>query len=344
MSERKVNQEQYIQFLIASPDSRSCVEAARVRPQTADAPAHDSFNRLLTDLEPDPDALWREAEGLIDRNVEYALVLDDSTLDKPYARHMELVGWHFSGKHRKVVRGINLVTLLWTDGDRHVPVDFRIYAKGGPTKNELFREMLVAAHARGLSPACVCFDSWYASAENLSLVRRLGWTFLTRLKRNRGVRQGSGRMRLDQADIPEGAGAVVSLTGFGPVRVFRAAADADEECRHWATSDEGMGPLAWRRWSEYSWRIEEYHRGLKQHCGVQRCQARSARAQANHIGMAVRAFLRLSAFCWGRWTTWFGVKTDIIRQAVRAYLAAPYITLDACQDPPHGILPLQRCA
>lgn len=340
MNERKASEEKYIQFLIASPGNCSCAEAARVQPETAGAPAHDSFNRLLHELEPDPAALWREAEPLIDKGGEYALVLDDSTLDKPHARHIALVGWHFSGTHKKVVKGINLVTLLWTDGDRHVPIDYRIYVNGGPTKNELFRQMLLAAQARGLKPACVCFDSWYASCDNLKLVRGLGWTFLTRLKRNRRVRQGMERMRLEQADVPEG-GAVVSLTAFGPVRVFRAAPrDGDAEHRHWATNDEGMGPLPWRRWAEYSWRIEEYHRGLKQHCGAEGCQARSARAQANHIGMAVRAFLRLAAWCWGRWTTWFAAKADIVRQAVRAYLADPWITLGASL----GVQPLHRCA
>jgi len=340
MSERKVNQEQYIQFLIASHGSHSCAEAARVQQQTAGAPAHDSFNRLLNGLDPDPATLWREAEPLIDKQAGI-LVLDDSTLDKPHARQMELVGWHFSGTHKRVVKGINLLTLLWTDGDRHVPIDYRIYVNGGPSKNELFREMLLAAHARGLVPRCVCFDSWYASVDNLKLVRRLGWTFLTRLKRNRLVRQGMGRMRLEQADVPEGAGAVVSLTGFGPVRVFRAApTDGDAEHRHWATNDEGMAPLAWRRWAEWSWRIEEYHRGLKQHCGAEGCQARSARAQANHIGMAVRAFLRLAEWCWRRWTTWFAAKADIVRQAVRAYLADPWITL----EDPQGVQPLPRCA
>ena len=45
--------------------------------------------------------------------------------------------------------------------------------------------------------------------------------------------------------------------------------------------------------AEQCWAIENYHRGLKQCCGVERCQARSARAQRNHIGMAIRAFLRL---------------------------------------------------
>nr|WP_246522847.1 hypothetical protein [Gemmata palustris] len=33
------------------------------------------------------------------------LVVDDSTLDKPYARAIELVTRHWSGKHHAVVRG-----------------------------------------------------------------------------------------------------------------------------------------------------------------------------------------------------------------------------------------------
>ena len=51
------------------------------------------------------------------------LVLDDSTLDKPYARDIALVGRHWSGKHHAVVQGIGRVSLLWTDGDRHNPCD-----------------------------------------------------------------------------------------------------------------------------------------------------------------------------------------------------------------------------
>ena len=48
------------------------------------------------------------------RQEEGVLVLDDTTLDKPYAKRMELVYRHWSGKHKRVVWGINLLTLLWT--------------------------------------------------------------------------------------------------------------------------------------------------------------------------------------------------------------------------------------
>ena len=109
-----------------------------MQPRSPFAPAHDSFTRLLQRLEPDPNALWAEAEPTIDR-ARGALILDDSTLDKPYARHIGLVTRHWPGKHRKTVRGINLITLLWTDGDRKIPCDYRLYSKtDGKTKNDHF--------------------------------------------------------------------------------------------------------------------------------------------------------------------------------------------------------------
>jgi hypothetical protein len=39
-----------------------------------------------------------------------------------------------------VVSGINLITLLWTDGTRCVPVDYRLFDKDrdGKTKNDHF--------------------------------------------------------------------------------------------------------------------------------------------------------------------------------------------------------------
>lgn len=69
--------------------------------------------------------------------------------------------------------------------------------------------------------------------------------------------------------------------------------------------------------------IEQYHRGIKQFCGVERCQAHGARTQRSHIGVVLRAFLRLQAHCFHAGINWFAVKTQIIRDAVRAYIARP---------------------
>lgn len=327
MNPARVQPEDYIQFLLATPNVCSATEAARVQPPAPNAPAHDAFTRLLHRLEPDPATLWAEVAPRVNRR-QGVLVLDDSTLDKPFARHMQLVGYHWSGRHHRVVKGINLLTLLWTDGDRLLPCDYRVAHKPADhkTKNDHFADLLAEAQRRNFRPECVLFDGWYAGVENLKRVRACGWTFLTRFKGNRKVRQAHGPATpLEQ--LPLGAaGTVVWLPGFGEVKVFRVVA-TNGDTDYWATNDLATDALQRLRWAELSWGIEEYHRGLKQHCGVQGCQVRYARAQRNHLGCAIRAFVRLE---WHRFTTgtsWFEAKMRIIRSAVRDYLAHPLYRL-----------------
>src|SRR5689334_15854101 len=106
----------YIDFLVGTPKVATCTEAARVQPDKPKAPAHDAFTRLLHRLEPAPGTLWEEVRPFV-RLKGGILMLDDAVLDKFYAKHMGLVGRFWSGKHRRVVQGINLVSMLWSDGD-----------------------------------------------------------------------------------------------------------------------------------------------------------------------------------------------------------------------------------
>jgi len=321
----------YIDFLLATPRAVSATEAARVQPPRPDQPAHDAFTRLLHRLEPDPETLWVEVAPLLGpagASREGVLVLDDTTLDKPYARKIDLVTRHWSGKHKAVVRGINLLTLLWSDGDRFYPLDYRLYdkAQDGKTKNDHFRDLLAAAHGRGLRPRCVLFDSWYASLDNLKQVRALGWTFLCPLKANRLVnRDGATNRPLEHWSI-DAAGTVVHLQGYGAVRVFRVTR-ADGEVQYWATNDLGMTEVQRLALAELAWSIEEYHRGLKQFCGVEKAQVRGGDAQRNHIGLALRAFVRLEYHRFTTGVSWFEAKLSIIREAVRAFLAKPWYRL-----------------
>ena len=58
-----------------------------------------------------------------------------------------------------------------------------------------------------------------------------------------------------------------------------------------------MNELFRLKYAELSWVIEQYHRGIKQFVGVERCFARKAVVQRNHIGLALRAFLRIERHC-----------------------------------------------
>lgn len=323
----KADDEDYINFLLASQGRYTCTEAARSQPdERTDRPSHDAFTRLLLRQPQDTGILWREAELMVgDGGV---LVLDDTTLDKPYSRKIALVTNHWSGKHHRVVRGINLITLLWTDGKKLVPTDCRIYDKpfGGKTKNEHFSDMLYVARGRGLKPDYTVFDSWYTSLDNLKQLRDMEWRWFTRLKENRLVTIDDADYRaVSDIEIPQ-QGRMLQLKDYGPVRVFRTVRD-DGEVQYWATDDLEMDAKKRDELESTGWGIEVYHRGIKQCCGIEKAQARRETSQRAHVLLSLRAFLRLEANRLVRAVSWYEAKFSIIRTAISTFLAHPTLGL-----------------
>lgn len=318
----KLSDLDYILYLIAAPKDASCTEAARCSPDPSPL-AHDSYYRLLESLSSDTTTLWQEAEPMVDKDGG-ALVLDDSTLDKPHAQKTGLVTYHWSGKHQKAVKGINLLTLLWTNGDARIPCDLRIYDKSGKTKNDHFRELLQVAKQRGFSVRFVLFDGWYSSLDNLKAIRELYWQWLTRFKENRQVSLEDRKNQPISALTIPSEGLRVHLKGYGFIRVFETR-DPDGVREFWATSDLEMTEKKRKKWADASWNVEVYHRGLKQTCNVERCQARRPELQRGHIVASVRAFLRLEWRRLEEGISWYETKKAIVREAVREFLRNPSV-------------------
>ena len=128
------------------------LEAQRTKPSSLFPIAHDAYTRLLHRLEQDP-TLWEEVESEVQQK-SGVLILDDSVLDKPHAQKIVLVHHMWSDKHHRVVKGIDLITLLWTDRDWHLPCDYLIYDRTnyGITKNNNFEDMLEVAKSQGFTP------------------------------------------------------------------------------------------------------------------------------------------------------------------------------------------------
>ena len=139
-----------------------------------------------------------------------------------------------------------------------------------------------------------------------------------------GESRGSGEFALGhRGDTP---GRQVHLRGYGFVRVFRTVSK-DGDVEHWATNDLEMTEQQRESLARQVWGIETYHRGLKQCCGVEKCQVRTAEGQRNHIRLSLPAFLRLEAHRLSAGVSWYESKADIIRSALRDYLAYPKYTL-----------------
>jgi len=252
----------YIRFLLSEPNSPSCCRLAEVMDIS-----HDSVNRFLQREAYTPLDLFNESKiGL--ELAGGTLSVDDSILDKLYSHHMALVGYFWSGKHHRVVKGINLITLYYTDvRGQHRPVNYRIYDKAeGKTKNDYFQEMFAEVLAWGLEPAVVTGDSWYSGLDNLKTVRNHSLGFLFALESNRRVSIDKGSwVQVQQLEIPD-EGREVWLRGFGQVKLFRTR--LKDQLRHYAIHLPDGEPLAsvnreaFLRLHDQHWQIEQYHRPL----------------------------------------------------------------------------------
>ena len=323
MNPPKCTSKAFINFLISTYQACSCTEASRCLLNETDTIAHDSIKRLLERQPHHTEALYNEAKSMI-RLKDGVLVIDDSTLDKPYSHQIELVTRHWSGKHHRVVQGINLISTIWTDGSAIVPIDYRIYCpdKDGKNKNDHFRDMLRAADDRTFQPGCVIFDSWYSSIDNLKLIRSLKWHWCTRLKSNRLVDPDhTGNRAVSDIDIPP-EGLVVHLRQYGFIRVFRIT-HPNKDPEFWATDILNASESDRKSFRDLGWNIEEYHRGIKQCCGIERCQGRKEEVQRGHILLSLLAFLRLESYRRKSGISWYESKRQIHRSATSFFIANP---------------------
>jgi len=290
----------YVGFLLSEPNGVSCSRLGSLM-----AISHDSVNRFLNRESYSPSDLFGEAKSTVNMKGG-TLSVDDSVLDKPYAHYIALVGHYWSGKHHAVVKGINLITLYYTDPHgQHQPVNFRVYDKAeNKTKNDYFLDMLAEVLAWGLEPAFVTGDSWYSCVKNLKTIKNHQLGFLFALESNRLVSIEEGTwIQVQKLDIPDD-GLAVWLRDFGQVKLFRT--HLKDQVRHYAIhlpdkndhTDNGtklssFNRLDFEKLHDQHWQIEQYHRAIKQVCNIESFQVRGKIAVKNHLFAAIFGYIEL---------------------------------------------------
>lgn len=283
----------YVSFILSTPHAPTCCGLGEVMQIS-----HDSVNRFLLREDYTPRDLFNEIRN--DLNLKGGTVsVDDSVLDKPYSHLIAFVGHFWSGKHHRVVKGINLITLYYTDPQgHHQPINYRIYDKTEhKTKNDYFQEMQVEVLTWGLEPAFVTGDSGYSSLDHLKMIKHHHQGFLFALESNRLVSIEKGQWsQIQQLPIPAN-GLLVYLRGFGTVKVFRQW--LKDQPRHYALyqpNDEVWAVFDHARFlklHDQHWQIEQYHRALKQVCHIEHFQVRQPTAIRNHVFAAICGYVQL---------------------------------------------------
>lgn len=285
--------------------------------------SHDTISRWLENASFRPSDLWRQVKGMVSLAEGY-LVADDTLLDKRYSRSSQIARPHYSGNAHGVVKGIPLVNLLWTKGEEYIPVDYRVYepTRDDKTKHNHFQEMLKRAKKRGFEPRFVLMDAWYGSLDNLKYITRdMQWHFITNLKTNRQVSITKGvYVPISDLNLAESQVRHVWLKGFGPVLVCKTV-DTNGDVAYLATSDLSLTDHdTFLAHFDARWKIEEFHRGLKQTTGVEQCYSVKADSQRTHIFASFVAFVKLEATRLADDVSWYEQKAAISRQAARAQM------------------------
>lgn len=209
----------YTLFLLAESKYSGCTRLAEI----LEGLSHDSVNRFLLRERYEPKDLFNEVKSQINLSGG-TLSGDDTVVDKPYSNPYltELIGYFWSGKHHRVVKGIHLITLYYTDlFGKSVPINYRIYNKReGKTKNDYFREMVIEVLSWGLQPKTVTTDAWYASRENLKFLKDKDVGFFMGIAKNRSLAiNARDYTQVKNLKIPD-EGLIVHLKNFGQVKVF----------------------------------------------------------------------------------------------------------------------------
>jgi len=328
-----ITKQRYVEFLISTFGNYTGSHLA----EHLDGVSHDVITDYLRSERLTSRSLWELVGPLISDGPDSFLILDDSVQDKRYSRFIELVKRQYSGAAHGLVRGIGVVNLVHSGGlaGDFWPLDFRIYAPDadGKTKNQHFREMLrCAVTDKRVQARTILFDSWYAAADNLKLIQRLNLIFFTTLKENRlvSVRKEDGYIHLVQIEwTPERLqqGLLVKLKEVPfKVRLFKlVATNGDIDWVITNDPDETVTAQVAQDANDVRWQVEELHRDLKQLTGSEKCQCRKARSQRNHLACCYHAWLSLKVKAKQLNKTLYQVKTDLLRDYLRAELRNPRI-------------------
>lgn len=285
--------------------------------------------------------VWEHVQGDIIPSPDGCIVFDDSVLDKNHSHSIDLVRRQYSGNAHGLIKGIGMVNALYVNPEtqQYWVIDFRIFDPDGDGKSKLthVREMLLALIAdKALAFNRVLMDSWYATKDLMLLIESLGKLYYCPLKSNRLVDDSGGELAYRRVDTLTWSpheinhGKRIKIKGFPKdhkVNLFRV--EVSSHRTDWVvTNDPAQNSTQdTQKVCALRWKIEQFHREIKQVTGIEKCQCRKARCQRNHIVSAVLVWIRLTHIARKTGTTIYKIKQDLLGDYLRHELRSPSVSM-----------------
>lgn len=161
----------YVKGLLTVSETATCTSIARVVQQS-----HDSLARIFQDTKLEwPTLLSSFIRKILGKLSDGYLMIDDTVINKSFAKVIENIAWVFCSKEGWSVLGLNIVVLAWSNGVVTIPLAIKVWKEGGKSKYDLALELLsYARNILKMKPKYVAFDSWYASKKILRRLQKYG--------------------------------------------------------------------------------------------------------------------------------------------------------------------------
>ena len=267
---------------------------------------------------------------------EGCIIFDDTVADKDYSHEIVGVRKQYSGTAHGLIKGIGIVTFIYYNPEleRYWVIDYRVFDpdRDGKTKLDHVNEMLSLAEKRGVQYTTALMDSWYATTQMMTRLHQAGKLFYCSIKHNRLVDETKGQQpyraveTLAWSEPEDQQGKVVKVKGFAKnfyLKLFRVIVSTDKTdfiVTNDLTQDDTE---AVQQESSQRWKIEQFHREVKQLTGLEHCQCRLNRSQRNPIWASLLVWLRLNDLAHQAQKTMYQLKHGLLSDYLRQQLRQP---------------------
>ena len=338
MTSKRPSRLDYCQYLLVSQINYTITNYAD---HTRNEMSHDAINRYLRNDRLTSRLVWENVRTQIAPSPHGYVVFDDTVLDKNFSHKIEMVRLQYSGNAHGLIKGIGLVNCVYVNPEtgQYWVIDYRIYdpERDGKTKLDHVQDMLSQiVHHKRLSFHAVLMDTWYATKDLMRFIDSLHKIYYCPLKDNRQVDDSGGQapyQRVDSLawnDQDLAHGKIIKIKGFPKttkVKLFRVAVSTHRT--DWVvTNDLTQDSLhATQEVCGMRWKIEQFHREIKQLTGIEQNQCRKARIQRNHIACAMLVWIRLTDLARKTQQTVYRIKHGLLDDYLYQQLENPTVTM-----------------
>jgi hypothetical protein len=324
----------YCQYLLASQINYTITNLA----DHLQSWSHDTIRNFLKGERITARVLWDKVKNLLELDEDAFVIFDDTVVDKNFSFNIETVKYQYSGNEHEVIKGIGIVNCVYVNpkSGKFWIIDYRIYNPDadGKTKIDHLKDMMNnLVHHKKLPFKTVLMDTWYASVGVMMLIDSLKKIFYCPIKKDRHANDTEtwgNYKRVDELGWSKEElqkGKVVKLKKFPgskKVKLFRITVNKQTEFIATNELTQNSSDVA-KENREIRWKVEEFHRELKQVTGVENCQCRKNRLQRNHIGCAMLVWTKLKLVAYETKRSIYQVKFGLLQDYLKNQLKNPSI-------------------